>query len=75
MGSEMCIRDNPAAMQQATGFKQEEVNDLPFAVIYARHMGHPPAAAAKFQARLGGDLTLPNPLEHLASSNKSTGQP
>lgn len=66
---------NPSTMNQATGFRQEAVNDMPFAVIYARHMGQPPAAAAKFQARLGGDLTLPNPLEHFPSSNKSTGQP
>ncbi len=66
---------DPSAMQQATGFRQEEVGDMPFAVIYARHMGQPAAAPAKFQARLGGDLTLPNPLEHLPSSNKATGQP
>lgn len=66
---------DPSAINQATGFTQEEVNDMPFAVIYARHTGQPPAAAVKFQARLGGDLTLPNPLEHLPASNQVTGQP
>jgi len=59
-----------SAMEKATGFAQERANasEMSFAIIYARHEGRaelmPPKA--NFQPRLGGDLNLANPLEHLA---------
>ena len=61
----------PSAMEQATGFAQERANasEMSFAIIYARHEGRAELMPAKanFQPRLGGDLNLPNPLEHLAA--------
>ncbi|KQQ47592.1 alginate lyase [Duganella sp. Leaf126] len=70
------VRD-PSALVRATGVPQEPVDDLPFAVIYARHMGQPASLRARFQARLGGDLALPNPLEHWPASAQTnlTGTP
>jgi len=61
---------DPSAMEKATGFAQERANasEMSFAIIYARHEGRAELMPAKanFQPRLGGDLNLPNPLEHLA---------
>jgi poly(beta-D-mannuronate) lyase len=60
---------DPSAMQKATGFVQEPARG-PFnwKVIHARHLGGPSATAAptSWQPRLGGDLQIANPLEHLA---------
>jgi poly(beta-D-mannuronate) lyase len=60
-------------LAKATGFRQEPADDLPFAVLYARHAGYPQLAPATvtWQARLGGDLALPNPLEHLHAAPPS----
>lgn len=68
---------DPSDLQKATGFKQEPADDLPFAAIYARHTGQPQLAPAtvKWQARLGGDVALANPLEHLPAHIQATGQP
>lgn len=63
---------DPSSLGKATGVQQEAADDLPFAVIYARHTGQQVApAAVKWQARLGGDLALPNPLEHLHAAPPS----
>lgn len=71
----LAAASDPSALKKATGFTQEKPDSMPFVVIYQRHHGQatsaatdPAAAAAKatWQARLGGDLTLPNPLEHPA---------
>jgi len=68
---------DPSGLQKTTGFQQEPADDLPFAAIYARHTAQPQLAPAtvKWQARLGGDVALPNPLEHLPTRNRSHGQP
>lgn len=63
-----------SAMEKATGFAQEKAStsEMSFAIIYARHEGKPELMPAKanFQPRLGGDLNLANPLEHLARKSQ-----
>ena len=68
---------DPSGLQKETGFKQEPADDLPFAAIYARHTAQPQLAPAKvkWQARLGGDVALANPLEHVPARHQATGQP
>ena len=65
---------DPSGLQQASGHVQERVDSLPFALIHARHTAQPELAAAAgkvgWQARLGGDLALPNPLEHLHATSR-----
>jgi len=60
--------DNPAPIEQMTGFKQEVPKSEPgWKLVYARHTSQVQGAipAKTWEARLGGDLNLPNPLEHL----------
>ncbi|TFW34036.1 alginate lyase family protein [Massilia horti] len=64
---------DPAIIQKMNGFAQEHVGtDVPgWAVIHARHAGKPVAPAngkRNWNARMGGDLNLPNPLEHPAAN-------
>jgi poly(beta-D-mannuronate) lyase len=52
-----------------TGFEQEHPNGVPgWIAIYLRHGGHLAAPveipAKNFDARMGGDRNLVNPLEH-----------
>ncbi|WP_229632259.1 alginate lyase family protein [Pseudoduganella violaceinigra] len=59
---------NPASFEQMTGFEQEVPKSTPgWKLIYDRHTALSPngTPAKAWTARLGGDLTLPNPLEHL----------
>jgi poly(beta-D-mannuronate) lyase len=60
---------DPSGIAKATGFEQERVGVLDLTTIYGRHEGSPLDAPLKkqWQPRLGGDLNLPNPLEHLAA--------
>ncbi|RFP10115.1 MULTISPECIES: alginate lyase family protein [unclassified Duganella] len=66
----LAAAQDPSAMEKATGFAQERANasEMSFAILYARHEGRAELMPAKanFQPRLGGDLNLANPLEHLA---------
>lgn len=66
----LAAAQDPSAMEKATGFAQERTGagELAFANLYARHEGRAALVAGTggFQPRLGGDLTQPNPLEHLA---------
>ena len=62
---------NPARIEQLTGFTQQIPGDagMSWEVIYARHEADPgfaPRTPGR-QPRLGGDLLLANPLEHLAA--------
>ena len=60
---------DPSGIAKATGFEQERVGVLDINTIHGRHEGKPLGAPAKrqWQPRLGGDLNLANPLEHLAA--------
>ena len=62
---------DPAAIEKATGFKQEAIGTgaMAWEVIYVRHEGHASFApiAPNRQPRLGGDIALANPLEHVAA--------
>jgi poly(beta-D-mannuronate) lyase len=60
---------DPAILQKMTGFEQEHPAGVPgWVVIYLRHGGQlagPVSVPAKnFDARMGGDRNLVNPLEH-----------
>lgn len=57
---------DPSGIARRTGFAQEAVGSREVEVIYNRHTGKAPPAAGKplWQARMGGSLDLPNPLEH-----------
>ncbi len=59
---------DPSGIEKSTGFKQEPLNVTKEAwlVVYARHEGKviEGAKAARYP-RLGGDLAVPNPLEHV----------
>lgn len=66
---------DPSALKKTTGFTQEKPASMPFVLIYQRHHGQAGNAVVDqsgatnkttWQARLGGDLTLANPLEHPA---------
>lgn len=58
---------DPSGIASRTGFAQEPADSRAVSTIYHRHVGKPPPAAGKalWQARLGGALDVPNPLEHL----------
>jgi poly(beta-D-mannuronate) lyase len=63
---------DPAAIDKATGFKQEAIGTgaMAWEVIYVRHEGQAHAGFAPVapnrQPRLGGEIVLANPLEHVA---------
>jgi poly(beta-D-mannuronate) lyase len=61
--------NDPSILQKMTGFEQEHPNGVPgWIAIYLRHGGHLAAPveipAKNFDARMGGDRNLVNPLEH-----------
>lgn len=61
--------NDPAILQKTTGFEQEHPGGVPgWIAIYVRHGGHLAAPveipARNFDARMGGDRNLVNPLEH-----------
>lgn len=58
---------DPSGIARRTGFKQEPADSREVTTLYNRHAGKPspPAGKALWQARLGGALDVPNPLEHL----------
>jgi poly(beta-D-mannuronate) lyase len=58
---------DPSPLEARTGFAQERPNGpLSWKVVYDRHAGrHGAAAPTSWQPRLGGDLSLANPLEHV----------
>lgn len=62
-----------SAIEKATGFAQEAIGNgaMAWEVIYVRHEGQAHAGfvpvATNRQPRLGGELTLANPLEHVAA--------
>lgn len=61
---------DPSTIEAKTGFVQERPNEpISWKVIYDRHAAGPkaPAAPTSWQPRLGGDLNLANPLEHVAA--------
>jgi len=61
---------DPSTIEARTGFAQERpTGPLSWKVIYDRHAAGPTTSTAptSWQPRLGGDLTLANPLEHVAA--------
>lgn len=64
---------DPSTLQGMTGFAQEKPSRMPgWIVIYDRHAKQPlstePPPANNWDARMGGDRSLPNPLEHVRGS-------
>lgn len=61
---------DPSGIARAAGVEQEPAGpgEMSWTVIYARHEGRPELAAANpaRYPRLGGELKLANPLEHVA---------
>ncbi|MFL6675189.1 MAG: alginate lyase family protein [Massilia sp.] len=59
---------NPSSIEKSTGFAQERHHGpISWKVVYDRHASpHPLPSPTGWQPRLGGDLNLANPLEHLA---------
>ncbi|VXB33326.1 alginate lyase family protein [Massilia sp. 9I] len=60
---------NPAAIERLAGVAQERPQRVPgWIAIYDRHAAQPvsnvPPPANNWDARMGGDRSLPNPLEH-----------
>ncbi|MCC2954365.1 alginate lyase family protein [Massilia sp. IC2-477] len=60
---------NPAAIERMAGAAQERPSRMPgWVAIYDRHATQPvstvPPPANNWDARMGGDRSLPNPLEH-----------
>ncbi|WP_288379969.1 alginate lyase family protein [uncultured Massilia sp.] len=61
---------DPSVLQRMTGAEQEKPSRMPgWVAIYDRHAAEPWAKEAppanNWDARMGGDRSLPNPLEHL----------
>lgn len=61
---------DPSTLQQMTGVSQEKPSRMPgWIAIYDRHATQPlstePPPANNWDARMGGDRSLPNPLEHV----------
>jgi len=60
---------NPSAIEKMTGVPQERPGGMPgWVAIHDRHLGRAPARpypANNWDARMGGDRSLANPLEHL----------
>ena len=66
---------DPAYIEAKTGFAQERPHEpISWKAIYDRHTCGPmsPASATNWQPRLGGDLSLANPLEHSAPARPDT---
>jgi poly(beta-D-mannuronate) lyase len=64
---------DPSAIEKATGVAQERSDGpVSWTIVYDRHtIGSATAAThANWQPRMGGDLRLANPLEHLATTTK-----
>jgi poly(beta-D-mannuronate) lyase len=64
---------DPSAIEKATGVAQERSDGpVSWKIVYDRHaIGSATAATpASWQPRMGGDLRLANPLEHLATASK-----
>jgi poly(beta-D-mannuronate) lyase len=65
---------DPSAIEKATGVAQERSDSaVSWKIVYDRHTGAAAtvaAARASWQPRMGGDLRLANPLEHLATTTK-----
>jgi poly(beta-D-mannuronate) lyase len=63
---------DPSAIEKATGIAQEPIKGTPsWKIVYDRHTGAaaatPPAAGrAAWEPRMGGDIGIANPLEHIA---------
>jgi poly(beta-D-mannuronate) lyase len=66
---------DPSAIEKATGIAQEPIKGTPgWKIVYDRHTSAagagaatPPAAArAAWEPRMGGDIGIANPLEHIA---------
>lgn len=59
---------DPSKVEKMTGFAQERASEPGWIVIYQRHGGKLAAPVRvpekNFDARMGGDRNLPNPLEH-----------
>jgi poly(beta-D-mannuronate) lyase len=61
---------DPSHIEKATGFVQERPEGPgSWKVIYDRHVGAATSSATRpgWQPRMGGDLSLANPLEHVAT--------
>lgn len=64
---------DPSTLQRMTGVEQEKPARMPgWIAIYDRHATQPlskePPPANNWDARMGGDRNLPNPLEHVRGS-------
>jgi poly(beta-D-mannuronate) lyase len=64
---------DPSTLRRMTGFEQEKPPRMPgWIAIYDRHAAQPlstePPPANNWDARMGGDRNLPNPLEHVRGS-------
>jgi len=64
---------DPSTLRRMTGFEQEKPSRMPgWIAIYDRHAAQPlstePPPANNWDARMGGDRSLPNPLEHIRGS-------
>jgi poly(beta-D-mannuronate) lyase len=61
---------DPSAIEKATGIAQERIKGTPgWKIVYDRHTGGAAAPAeskALWEPRMGGDIGIANPLEHLA---------
>ncbi len=61
---------DPAAIEKAAGIAQERIGRTPgWKIVYDRHTGAPAspiAAGALWEPRVGGDIAIANPLEHVA---------
>jgi poly(beta-D-mannuronate) lyase len=66
---------DPAAIEKATGVKQERIRGTPgWMIVYNRHTGAAavnatvaaaaPGSKALWEPRMGGDIAIANPLEH-----------
>jgi poly(beta-D-mannuronate) lyase len=61
---------DPSAIEKATGVAQERIKGTPgWKIVYDRHTGSAAGAvpsAALWEPRMGGDIAVANPLEHVA---------
>jgi poly(beta-D-mannuronate) lyase len=60
---------DPSAIEKATGIAQERIKGTPsWKIVYDRHAGTAaamPPPAALWEPRMGGDIGIANPLEHV----------
>jgi poly(beta-D-mannuronate) lyase len=64
---------DPSAIEKATGVEQERIKGTPsWKILYDRHTGGAATATKPvlWEPRLGGDLLLPNPLEHVSVNGR-----